>query len=192
MPEIESVYGRLGDYDSLVIRPSRDLSIQERVLSRAMLFDDVGATLNYRLGENGVKRINENISKDDFEQLELKFGKDPFGTLVPALKSLSSIFDDRNLSVDERKSRVDRYVAAYLSLIVKLDRQTYRGEYDQIIKGIPDYVPDGLSDMGSDPNLNPVERIRERIRVDKEELFGMSKDFFVNLFLSGEMKSFDK
>lgn len=183
---------RLGDYDSLVIKPSKDLSIQGRVLVRSMLFDNPRSTVDYFFGEDGAKRINDSVSGVDIENLESKFSKDPAGTLIPALKSLAAIVDDTNLSMDSRKSRVDRYVSSYLDLIVKLDRQAYRGGYNEIIRGVPDYVPDGLSDMGLSPNLNDIQRVQERIRVDKETIFEMTKDFFVNLFLSGEMRSFDK
>ena len=41
----------------------------------------------------------------------------------------------------------------------------------QVKKGVPDYIPDGLSDMGSDDEVNPAARSREKIRIDKQKIF---------------------
>lgn len=164
-------------------------SVQERVLARAMLFGDNRATLNYSLVSGSLrKRINDGFSDTDLVNLEKKFADNPGKTLIPALESLSVIVNDNNLSTEERRSRINRYAGAYFGLIVKLDRSIYESCLDEVMRGIPNYVPDGLSDMGSDPSLFDTGRRRERIRVDKEEVFERMKDFFVGLFLSGEMK----
>ena len=49
-------------------------------------------------------------------------------------------------------------------------------------EGVPTYIPDGLSDMGGDPRVDPKTRNREKIRIDKTESYKKSFDDLKEIF----------
>lgn len=46
---------------------------------------------------------------------------------------------------------------------------------------MPSYIPDGLSDMGSDPEIDPRMRIREKMRVNKMEFYKEAELYLLEL-----------
>jgi hypothetical protein len=89
---------------------------------------------------------------------------------------------DKNLSKERREARVKRYTDAYLDLVVRLDKKAFPAR-EEINRGVPEYIPDGLSDMGSDPEADPTNRRgREKIRIDKQKIFEQSRDLFHKIF----------
>lgn len=167
-------------------KQAKNLSLQEKVLARGMLFKKNNAISDYSIGNDGVKRVNDDFTETDYANLSNEFVKNPKETFLFAINNILSIMGDSRLSEEDRIDRVKRYTDAYLNLIIKLDRNGYTDYIDQVYKGIPKYVPDGLSDMGSDPDLNDLSRNRERIRVDKEKIFKTDKQLLYEIFTKGE------
>lgn len=168
------------------VEQAKNLSLQEKVLARGMLFKKNNTISDYSIGNDGVKRINDNFTETDYVNLSNEFVKNPKETSLFAINSILSVMGDSRLLESDRTDRVKRYTDAYLNLIIKLDHNGYINKIDKVYKGIPKYVPDGLSDMGSDPDLNDLSRNRERIRVDKEKIFKTDKQLLYEIFTKGE------
>jgi hypothetical protein len=47
---------------------------------------------------------------------------------------------------------------------------------------VPEYIPNGLVDMGSDSTFDAARRSREKILVDKKIIFEQSKKLFYDIF----------
>jgi hypothetical protein len=168
------------------IEQARNLSLQEKVLARGMFLKKNNAVSDYSNGNDGVKRINDNFTETDYINLSNEFVKNPRETSLFAINNILSVMGDSRLLESARTDRVKRYTDAYLNLIIKLDHNGCINQIDKVHKGIPKYVPDGLSDMGSDPDLNDLNRNRERIRVDKEKIFKTDKQLLYKIFTKGE------
>lgn len=157
------------------------LTLQERVLGHGMLYGKTNAATDFIVGPDG-QRINSNTIKGDkFDALAQMFRTDPFTRLQYARENLRGIMQDEKLSPEVREDRVKQYVDAYFDLQVKLDRIAFPAD-NRLHEGIPEYIPDGLSDMGSDPNIDPDSRSREKIRVDKSKIFKKAKPLFYEIF----------
>jgi hypothetical protein len=91
------------------------------------------------------------------------------------------IAGDTELSSVEKESRLERYLDAYINLIVKIDHVDYPPSDDVQGPHVPEYIPDGLRDMGSDLRVDESKRSREKIIVDKKEIYGQCKDFLLNM-----------
>ena len=78
---------------------------------------------------------------------------------------------------DEIKS----YILASFQRQILLDHQAFPAD-DVVREGIPSYLPDGLSDMGSDKETDAAKRTREKIRIDKETMFKNSIDVLYAIF----------
>lgn len=159
-----------------------NLTLQQRVLGRGMLSGNENSTLDYAI--QGGDRVHAvSFGGEDFLQLAAKIENDPKEVFAFGRLNLFGIMNDPNLPVEERPSRTKRYVDAYLDLLVKLDQAAFSPTPgDEVMSGVPSYVMDGLSDLGSDGNTVDRLRSREKIRVDKKELFEKSKDLFYNIF----------
>jgi len=156
------------------------LTLQEGVLGLGMMKEKNDATTDYQPDTNGVKTLNK-ISPIDTGMLAEKFQRDPSRCLAFARNNLISIMSDTRLSKEDKVDRLSRYLDAHFALQIKLDHAAFPAD-DKIRRGIPDYVPDGLSDMGSDSTIDPNDRFREKIRVGKEEIFKLAKPLFTDIF----------
>lgn len=162
-------------------KPQLQLSLQEGVLALGMESGNDNATVNYAVDQSGVKKISV-LEQSKISNLVDKFRHDPKEALARARNNLLAVMKDKNMGRDERFSRINRYLDAYFSLQVKLDREAFPSD-GRVYSGVPDYIPDGLTDMGSDPVKDPsYRRGREKIRINKKEIFDESKDFFTHLF----------
>ena len=156
------------------------LTLQEGVIGLGMMKEKNNATTDYQPDRSGIKTLNK-ISPIDTGMLAEKFQKDPGRCLAFARNNLLSIMQDTRFSKTEKLERLSRYLDAHFALQIKLDHAAFPAD-DKIRRGIPDYVPDGLSDMGSDPTIDPSDRFREKIRVGKEEIFKLAKPLFTEIF----------
>ena len=68
-------------------------------------------------------------------------------------------------------ARRERYVRAAVDLEVLMDRQSRSGPSGRVYKGIPGYLMNGYTDMGSLPSVT-ARNGREKIKVDKERVRG--------------------
>jgi hypothetical protein len=160
-----------------------DLSLQQEALLRGMFFKKRDAVLDYSIDSRGNRvQSQDTLSREEKLDLIRKFRNNPKECLGYARENIFSIMQDKNLSQERKGARVKRYTDAYLDLIVRLDRKAFPAR-EEINRGVPEYVPDGLSDMGSDSETDPVNRSgREKIRVDKQKIFDQSKDLFYKIF----------
>ncbi len=160
------------------------LSLQEESIAYTMHARNGRALVNFTI-ENG-QRVYQNpeLSSRAFNQLISDFRQDPKDSLAWARQALFNLAGDKRLSEKSRKRRLNRYLDAYFNLQLKLDRNAFpETPYGQVIRGTPDYVPDGLVDMGSDPTLDSRKRFdRERIHVDKRTVLEKYKDVFERVF----------
>lgn len=156
------------------------LTLQEQVLVTGMLRQNTHATVNYTRMPDG-QRIHQGITPDDFSELVPVFRMNPFPFLAVARLNVLNIRNDQNLPYGDRNNRLHRYLDAYLALTVKLDRKAFPAGR-KVIRGVPVYIPDGLSDMGTDPQTDPSHRTREKIRINKEEIYKKSRQFLHDLF----------
>lgn len=166
--------------NSEVFPPQTKLTTQEGVLALGMSMKNTKASTNYQPDATTGRKI-PSLPDCDFAPLVTKFKDDPKEMLAFGRDNVFEIMRDRSLPLEERRERVKRYVDAFLDLQLKLDVAAFP-ETDKIAAGVPEYIPDGLSDMGSDSNPNPNDRIREKIRVDKEKIFEQSKELFYEVF----------
>lgn len=159
---------------------SQKLTVQERILGNGMLYR-TNATTAYTISRDG-SRVNPNaINANEFSALVQTFRANPAFHLAHARENLRAIMHDKKLKPEERVDRVKRYVDAYLELQVKLDRAAFPPD-ERVHAGVPSYIPDGLSDMGSDQTVDPRQRSREKIRVDKAKIFEKAKPLFYEIF----------
>jgi hypothetical protein len=173
-----------GNFDSL--KTPTNLTLQEKVLATGMLYT-TNATTEYGSGEDGTRIHSHKFNKPEWKALTREFQENPQNKLAYARNNLLAIMKDKNLPIEERQERVKRYTDAYLALSLKLDHQAFPPNA-RVHMGIPEYIPDGLSDMGSDSTTTPSTRSREKIRIDKAEIFERAKPLFYKIF-STEMDS---
>jgi hypothetical protein len=98
-------------------------------------------------------------------------------------ETIARIASDENLSTHERRERVKRYLDAYLDLIVQMDAESCIHDATKVYAGVPTYIPDGFVDMGQDGRLQKKDgRIREKVIVNKRELFAQAYDVLFGIF----------
>lgn len=160
-----------------------ELSLQQKILTFGVLHQDSSTTLRYQQEDN--QRVHDSYIKTQSElaQAERRFRIDPKDFQALCRQNIFAINSDPKLPPSEKAERVKRYIDNYLDLIIKMDRVNFPPTPpNHVNMGVPDYIPDGLSDMGSDPTTDPRRRSREKIRVDKKEIFRMSKGLFYEIF----------
>jgi len=152
-----------------------NLSVQERVLALAMLNGNKHTTTSYREDDQN-QRITNGLENQDWDTLVKTFSANTKDTLAIARYNLYGIMTDEELAKRRsRNSRLGRYLDAYASLQIKLDRSAYPPNDKEVKRGVPEYVMDGLSDMGQDEDTDPHNRRREKIRVNKQQIFDLGQ-----------------
>lgn len=180
-------------YENKLYRPTAEISseppksvekvatstVQKGLLLRAMVdgysSNDTVAqqagelATSYTTETDGTKHLKyQELSPSDMQELLEHFRKDPKKACATVRVNLIRITRDTSLSEEQRKDRLERYLKAFLEILPKLDRYAFpAGSPDTVLKGVPTYIPDGVSDMGGDPEVDPHARSREKIRVDK-------------------------
>lgn len=155
------------------------LTLQGKVLGTGMLYSR-NATTEYELA-GSVRQHNVSFAPNEYRALIQEFQHDPFTRLAYGRENLLAIMKDQRLPLQERVDRVKRYTDAYLHLVTRLDHNAFPPD-DRVRRGIPDYIPDGLSDMGKDDETNQDFRNREKIRINKAEIFELTKPLFREIF----------
>lgn len=157
-----------------------DLSLQELVLAEGMLHNNPTNAIEYRFDSEGSKLVQA-MDQSRFGELTAKFRENPKDNLGYGRSNLMAIQRDKNIPKPEIEERIQRYLDAYFELQIKLDRAAYPPD-NQLRNFIPSYVPDNLTDLGGDPQLDPAWRSREKIRVNKSEIFEIARPLFDKVF----------
>ena len=162
---------------------------QEQALALGMLY---GTTPVVEYDVFGNKRFHRNshLSDNEFDGLVAEFHIDPFSKLENGRNNLLAILGDEKEAPRERERRASRYTDTYLDLNIKLDRAAFPPD-DRVIQAVPGYIPDGLSDMGGDGNTDNESRSRERIRINKKELFKQAQPLFKKVLTIQETEGKD-
>lgn len=134
-----------------------------------------------RAGETRVRLIRMmEDSLDDTVNLTAQFKRSPTTIHEYARINIMKIATDPDLSGEQKLVYVRKFVEGYINLIIELDHRAFPQD-DVIKEGVPEYIPDGLSDMGRDPRLDGG-RYRKNIRVRKRELYNECMDFILEIF----------
>lgn len=161
-----------------------EFSTNELTLAYCMLTGDYNSIVTYELDLVRKTRGVKGLDEEGFSKLLNEFIKDPKDMLANMRNTLYTVRHNPgsdNLSDALRKKRFLRYLDAAISLNIKLDRSAFPPG-DTIYNEIPSYVMDGMTDMGKDERVDPTHRRREKIRVDKGEIFSHNMSFLVELF----------
>ncbi len=161
-------------------KPPVELSTQEAALAFAMMHDSKTNIIDYSIGD-GYKYVNS-MNESELPELASKFKNNPKDCLGYARTNILNIKRNKPDHKEDLDKRVARYVEAFLDLQIKIDKEAYPPD-DVVRNFVPTYIPDNLTDMGSDGRVNPFERgSREKIRVNKKEIFDKAKDFIIGLY----------
>ncbi len=146
----------------------------------------VATTIARRLGTVGL--TSSGVEKPDptQDQLLIDLGRDhaanPKDTLAVAREYLMVIGSNENLSPQEKEKLLDTQLDVVFDLTIKLDHLAFPPtKPGEVRKGVPDYIPDGFVDMGKDENVDPANREREQILVDKRDILTKYKPFLKDL-----------
>lgn len=150
-----------------------DLTVQENALASSMIHAVGDMTLRYVVLQNGNRQHQvSSVSRGEWDDLTTEFADDPKTSLAWARQSLCAIASDTRSYPDSRSRRLNRYMDAYTSLTMKLDHAAFPPTAPgEVRRGVPDYLPDGFVDLGGERSVNPQDRSREMIKVDKQAIF---------------------
>ena len=166
-----------------------DLSLQQKTLGYAALHKDTTAPISYKKDPSGQKFLSKTLKQEEERLLLKAFYQDPKETLWYCRSALQKIAGDKNLSETERKERIKRYIDQYLNLILQLDKDAFGHSETKVYNWIPNYIPNNFVDMWSDSELSTEKRggYREKIIIDKKQIFEQEKNLFYKIFSSPSM-----
>lgn len=105
----------------------------------------------------------------EIRELVQHYRRDPKNALGFMRANLIEMARDKQVSEKERRGRLERYLRKTAEAVVMLDQYAFPPDGPNVVhEGFPAYIPDGLSDLGSNRNVNDPSRKREKIRVDKK------------------------
>jgi len=98
-------------------------------------------------------------------------------------EQLFQIMKDEKIDQTTRRNRLSRYIDAYFNLLCMLDDEVFEHDDFIVYTWVPTYIPDGMSDMGSDPEIdNTKRRGREKLHINKKKVLEDAKDLFMEIF----------
>jgi len=156
-------------------------TVQQRVLGSAILTGEEKATISYQL-EGSSRHMTHQITEKEIPQVIKRIKADPKDAQAMCRINLMAIArDPRRQSPQKIKDRLERYLKAYINLIINADKINFP-EGEKIYHDVPAYIPDGLSDMGGSKEIDPQKRSREKIRVNKAKVYEQAKDLLTDIF----------
>ena len=137
------------------------LTAQQASLVRALaLGDEDYLNHSYYRDDQTGKRVAYELEEQDLSRFAAGWSLDPVICIRAMNAAVSRISDE---------PRRDRYLHAAVELEILMDERNWAGEVDKVFRGIPSYLMNGYTDMGTMPS--PTERNgREKIKVDKVHL----------------------
>lgn len=159
------------------------LTFPEQVLGEAMLQKNGTAVVAYALRDMYGLHWDDTSGNGDFNELVTAFEREPKESLAWARESLFAVPGDERLTPKQRERHLGRYIDAYFDLTIKLDHAAFPPTIPGVVRsGVPDYIPDGFVDLGGDRNLQTQLRSREKIVVDKREMFDRYREVVLSAF----------
>jgi hypothetical protein len=122
--------------------------------------DDDYLNNSYYLDPDTGKRIAHELEEDELSRFTTSWGLAP----VECIRALN-----RSIRKITEPGRRDRYIRAAVELEILMDQQNWANGDGKVYQGIPSYLMNGYTDMGTLPS--PTERAgREKIKVDKKRM----------------------
>jgi hypothetical protein len=119
------------------------------------------------------------VSAEDAQRVIEKHRQNPTEVAATIRNALINFVRQKEIPEPEREQQLRAYLQSYFELLVRLDRAAFPPSGpNQIYSGVPFYIPDGLSDMGSDREIEALKRSREKIRVNKAASYQKSFEMF--------------
>ncbi|MFQ5790399.1 MAG: hypothetical protein ACE5JI_07980, partial [Acidobacteriota bacterium] len=137
------------------------LSAQEASLVRAVSLGDANyLNHSYYLDPDTGKRVAHEVEEHELARFADSWCLAP----IECVRALN-----RAIARISEPSRKGRYVRAAVDLEILMDQETWTDGDGKVYRGIPSYLPNGYTDMGTMPS--PTERNgREKIKVDKTKM----------------------
>lgn len=130
-------------------------------------------------------RDPSHIELQDLVNLIRNYREDPKKATGLVRVNLINLVKNHTVSEKDRRDLLEKYLKAYLALLPKLDLFAFpAGSVDEVYKGVPAYIPDGLSDMGGQAHVDQTYRSREKIRVRKKESHQLALPSFLEAIWS--------
>jgi hypothetical protein len=164
--------------DAKLMVSNLNLTPFQAALGHASLHSSPLIMKEFLQGTIGSKTIS---STSDYNALISRFKSDPYVLLESMARAMRVIGSTS-------PQMVSKYIDDFFQFQLILDSEVFSSSGSSVFRGILNYIPDNFSDLGSDNNLDPSARDREKIRVDKRKIFSQSKELFVKLFSMGESK----
>jgi hypothetical protein len=106
------------------------------------------------------KRVAHELEEDELSRFATSWGLAP----VECIRAMN-----RSIRQIPESTRRERYVRAAVELEILMDQQNWANGDGKVYQGIPSYLMNGYTDMGTLPS--PTERTgREKIKVDKKKM----------------------
>lgn len=169
------------------------LSPQQQSLAYAGYYGDREAITSYILDKDtGIKTLQKKLSEDNFDEFIYYYRKHPTEFSAYCRLNILNLFNDENLDEKSKLKRMGRYLDNYFDLICQLDKEAFPHDEKKVYNFVPEYLPDGYSDMGSNPEVDEEKRNkREKIYLNKAAVLKQSRQFLGNLFYNNIYKKED-
>lgn len=141
-----------------------------------------GATISkVPLNQSSSTEVFSPVSREELNYLIKQFRQNPIRAHAAMRINFIDLVRNQKLYEEDKKDLLQIYLAAFLNLIVKLDRFAFPATpATEIFEGMPLYLPDGYSDLDWDKNIDPEKRMFEKIRVNKQKFYERT---FYDLFI---------
>ncbi|MDO8467408.1 MAG: transglutaminase-like domain-containing protein [Nanoarchaeota archaeon] len=166
-----------------------NLNIHQQSLAFGALYEDEDAVTSYTFDRAKLKNLEKCLANNSEASLLVKkFRDDPKQILALLRRNMFSIMNDPKILEGERFDRLERYIPDYFDLMILLDKTAFPSTGNRIYNFVPDYIPEGFSDMGADFVLDERSRLgREKIEVRKELIFNQARRLFADIYSTGRM-----
>jgi len=134
------------------LRPPYTLPFPRQVLTYGMAHHNPDVAVSNRLVDGAVYGNFPTVDTD-IATLVNNFSANPIGYLGHGRNNILRITIDPFLSDHEKDLQAGKYLQALFELNVILDRQAFPPTIptNAVFQGVPDYLPDGFSYLGPDP-----------------------------------------
>lgn len=138
-----------------------ELSAQQTSLVRAVVLDDAGyLNRSFYLDQETGKRVAHEVDRKEVCQFTDSWESEPAACIRRMNQAIGGIGE---------VSRRERYLRAAVDLEILMDRQSWPPQSRKVYQGIPKYLMNGYTDMGSLSSVT-ARNGREKIKVDKQRV----------------------
>ena len=155
------------------------LTAQQASLARSVVLgNDDYLDRSYYEDQASGKRIAYELERTELNDFSSSWKMKPVTCIRAMNRAIGRIAEP---------ARKERYVQAAVDLEIVMDRQSRSGPTGQVYQGIPEYLMNGYTDMGSLASVTERNG-REKIKVDKEHVRGRLADCKRHVLTTGAME----